>query len=54
VRQPCSNCPWRRDAPSQHWDPQHFKDIWHNCQDDGMSQMLCHLAGDLPPDSSAR
>jgi hypothetical protein len=48
VRQPCSNCPWRRGAPREYWDPLHFKDIWRNCQDDGQSLMLCHKAGDLP------
>ncbi len=42
VRRPCENCPWRVDAPRRHWDPTHFTDIWRNCQDDGMNQMLCH------------
>lgn len=42
MAQPCANCPWRKDAPRQHWDPQHFRDIWANCQDDGVSQMQCH------------
>jgi hypothetical protein len=52
VRQPCSNCPWRRDAPREYWDPQHFKDIAVSCRDDGLSQMLCHCAGDLPPEQA--
>ena len=42
LRRPCANCPWRIDAPRGHWDPQHFRDIWRNCQDDGLSQMQCH------------
>lgn len=41
-RRPCANCPWRIDAPREHWDPQHFIDIWGNCQDDGQHIMLCH------------
>jgi Family of unknown function (DUF6283) len=48
VKKPCNNCPWRRDAPREHWDPQHFRDIWTNCQDDGMNSMLCHKATALP------
>lgn len=48
MRQPCSNCPWRVDAPSEHWDPQHFADIWRNCKDDGAHIMLCHKATALP------
>jgi hypothetical protein len=48
VRRPCSNCPWRVDAPRGHWDPQHFVDVWRNCQDDGMNVMLCHKATALP------
>ena len=48
LRKPCSDCPWRKDAPKQYWDPQHFIDIWNNCQDDGMNTMLCHKANNLP------
>jgi hypothetical protein len=48
LRRACANCPWRVDAPREHWDPQHFVDIWRNCKDDGMHVMLCHKAGDLP------
>lgn len=50
LRQACSNCPWRVDAPRDYWDPQHFVDIFRNCQDDGMHVMLCHKAGTLPRD----
>ena len=42
LRRPCENCPWRVDAPRGYWDPQHFVDIWRNCQDDGLHTMLCH------------
>lgn len=42
IRRPCSNCPWRVDAPRDHWDPQHFLDIYNNCQDDGVHVMGCH------------
>ena len=42
LRRPCANCPWRIDAPRNYWDPQHFVDIWRNCQDDGLNTMLCH------------
>lgn len=48
VRRPCANYPWRVDAPRGHWDPQHFVDIWRNCQDDGTNIMLCHKARALP------
>lgn len=48
IRRPCANCPWRVDAPRDYWDPQHFIDIWRNCQDDGLNIMLCHKAGALP------
>lgn len=42
IRRPCRNCPWRVDAPRRHWDPSHFTEIWHNCQDDGAHEMACH------------
>jgi hypothetical protein len=48
LRRACNNCPWRVDAPREHWDPQHFEDIYRNCQDDGLHVMLCHRAGALP------
>lgn len=48
TRRPCSDCPWRVDAPREHWDPQHFVDIWSSCQDDGTAVMLCHKATALP------
>ena len=47
-RKPCDNCPWRRDAPRNYWDPQHFIDIWNRCQGDGMNMMLCHKSSALP------
>ncbi len=43
-RKPCGNCPWRKDAPAEYGDPDHFREIWINCQDDGLHTMLCHLA----------
>jgi hypothetical protein len=42
LRRPCANCPWRKDAPRNYWDPTHFTDIWNNCQDDGARVMGCH------------
>ena len=48
LRRPCNNCPWRVDAPREHWDPQHFVEIWRNCQDDGLHVMLCHKSNALP------
>lgn len=45
---PCNNCPWRKDAPRSHWDPQHFRDIYRSCQDDGLHVMLCHKATAVP------
>jgi len=47
LRQPCASCPWRVDALRQHWDPQHFADIWRNCKDDGTHVMLCHKTATL-------
>lgn len=48
IRRACANCPWRVDAPRGYWDPQHFVDIWRNCQDDGLHVRLCHKSGNLP------
>jgi hypothetical protein len=48
IRRPCENCPWRVDAPRGYWDPQHFDEIWRNCQDDGLNVMLCHKSNALP------
>lgn len=48
LRRACSSCPWRVDAPREHWDPQHFVDVWRRCQDDGVNVMLCHKSGALP------
>ena len=48
LRRPCENCPWRVDAPRGYWDPQHFVDIWRNCQDDGLNIMLCHKSNAAP------
>jgi Family of unknown function (DUF6283) len=48
MRRPCESCPWRVDAARGYWDPQHFVDIWRNCQDDGTNIMLCHKASALP------
>ncbi len=48
LRRPCENCPWRVDAPRGYWDPQHFVDIWRNCQDDGLNVMLCHKSNAVP------
>jgi hypothetical protein len=47
MKKPCDNCPWRRDAPREYWDPEHFVEIWRNCQDDGTHVMLCHKASRL-------
>jgi hypothetical protein len=54
LRHPCDNCPWRVDAPRGYWDPQHFVDIWRNCQGDGLNIMLCHKSGALPQEERAR
>lgn len=48
TRRPCNNCPWRVDAPRGHWHPDHFVDIWRNCQDDGLHVMACHKSTALP------
>ena len=42
MARPCANCPWRKDAPPRYWHADHFRSIWENCQDDGISQMQCH------------
>lgn len=51
LRKPCDNCPWRKDAPRFHWDPQHFIDIWNRCQGDSLNLMLCHKSSELPADA---
>ncbi len=53
MRRPCGNCPWRTDAPREHWDPEHFRSIARTCRGDGMHVMLCHKAkGERPaPDA---
>ena len=48
LRRPCESCPWRVDARRGYWDPQHFVEIWKNCQDDGTNIMLCHKSNALP------
>ena len=48
MRKPCENCPWRVDAPREYWDSQHFRDIWQNCQDDGLHIMQCHKSATAP------
>lgn len=47
-RKPCSRCPWRKDAPLAFWDLEHFRTIWHTCQDDGDHMMLCHKSQEKP------
>lgn len=42
---PCGNCPWRRDAPREFWDPTHFEEIAVSCRDDGRAVMGCHKGG---------
>jgi hypothetical protein len=51
VRKPCDNCPWRKDAPTRYWHPDHFKDIWASCQDDGTNMMLCHKTNEQTPEA---
>jgi len=51
LRRPCASCPWRVDAAREHWDPQHFVDIWRNCKDDGLNIMLCHKSISLPKEA---
>ncbi len=48
LRRPCSSCPWRVDAKLGYWDPQHFVDIYRNCQNDGLHVMLCHKSNAMP------
>lgn len=49
IRRPCLNCPWRVEAPRGHWDPEHFREIWKGCQDDGLHQMACHKSTQKAP-----
>lgn len=53
MRKPCKTCPWRRDSKPGHWDPEHFREIWVGCQDDGPNLMLCHKAG-VPTSTSPK
>jgi Family of unknown function (DUF6283) len=39
---PCSTCPWRKDAVKRVRQPANFRALFTNCQDDGLSIMLCH------------
>lgn len=39
---PCGDCPWRKDAPREHWHPDHFREIATHCRDDGQHAMGCH------------
>jgi len=39
---PCNDCPWRKDAPKEHWHPDHFHEIAESCRNDGINTMLCH------------
>lgn len=41
-KSPCGNCPYRKDAPLQHWDISEFKDLLAN-QNDWMGKVYgCH------------
>lgn len=41
---PCNNCPYRKDAPLQHWDISHFKDVIksENAEHGLGSMFYCH------------
>ena len=40
--QPCSNCPYRTDAPVQHWHKEEFKKVVDSENDYMGSTFLCH------------
>jgi hypothetical protein len=41
---PCKNCPYRKDAPLQHWDISHFEDVLNseNAEHGLGSIFYCH------------
>lgn len=39
---PCANCPYRVDAPLQHWNKDHFKDLLNSESDFIGKSYLCH------------
>lgn len=42
--QPCSNCPYRTDAPVRHWDKSEFERLLQNENDFIGSVYMCHKA----------
>lgn len=39
---PCRNCPYRKDAPLQHWHIDHFQQVLDNEQEIVGKTFLCH------------
>ena len=53
MREPCDNCPWRRDAPTGEWTREHFRQVRDRCLGVGILPMTCHKAKSRPPEEWA-
>lgn len=45
-KQPCNNCPYRKDAPKAHWSIEEFKDLLRNDADHFGTTYGCHKKDD--------
>ncbi len=43
---PCSNCPYRKDAPLAHWDASHFESVLESDQSYLGKTFACHKKDD--------
>ncbi len=44
-RQPCEQCPWRRDLPTGVFPAEAFRISAHTAYDAAMEQFACHVSG---------
>jgi hypothetical protein len=51
--QPCSQCPWRRDAPTGVFPPEVFRHSARTAYDLATSKFACHMAGRDKPRTCA-
>lgn len=48
-RRPCSDCPWRTDAPLRHFPPDAFERLAHTAKDMDRGIFQCHDTTDEVP-----